>query len=188
MTEREYGLGQGKVYPASAARHLLNPARRLVQPASLAARASGVRPGDRVLELGCGPGYFSPSLARRVPGGRLVLFDLQPEMLHHARRRMRGAAADAVCGDGTMLPFAEGVFDVVFVSAVLGEIPDRDAALSEARGVLCDGGRLVILETFGDPDRIPAGELTRLVTSSGFEAERRRRVGWSYLAAFTRVV
>ena len=117
-----------------------------------------------------------------------MLFDLQPEMLHHARRRMRGAAADAVCGDGTMLPFAEGVFDVVFVSAVLGEIPDRDAALSEARGVLCDGGRLVILETFGDPDRIPAGELTRLVTSSGFEAERRRRVGWSYLAAFTRVV
>jgi SAM-dependent methyltransferase len=55
----------------------------------------GLDPAARVLELGPGPGYFSVELARRLPEGRLALFDLQPEMLDKAR----SALARAGCHD-----------------------------------------------------------------------------------------
>ncbi|MCZ7535687.1 MAG: class I SAM-dependent methyltransferase [Acidimicrobiia bacterium] len=186
MSERQYGYGRGKVYPASAARGLLNPARRLVQPRSSIARRTGARPADSLLELGCGPGYFSGHLGRLVPDGRLILFDLQPEMLLHARRHAGGAGTGLVAGDALDLPFARGAFDVVFISAVLGEIPDPVGALREIHRVLRSGGRLLVVEVRGDPDRIAPAALSSMVTDVGFAAESRRGRGWSYTATFVR--
>ncbi len=186
MTERQYGYGRGKIYPASAARGLLNPARRLVQPRSSIARQTGARPTDSLLELGCGPGYFSRSLARRVPEGRAILFDLQPEMLQHAARRTRGESVPLVAGDALLLPFADKSFDIVFVSAVLGEIPDPVGALREMRRVLRGGGRLFVVEVRGDPDRIRPESLRAMVAGEGFEPERHRHSGWSYTSSFVR--
>ena len=50
--------------------------------------ALGLTGAERVLELGPGPGFFSVEIARRLTDGRLDLFDLQPEMLEKARRRL----------------------------------------------------------------------------------------------------
>jgi len=104
MSARRYGLGKGAVYPAAQARHILLPARHAMHPPRRLARRTVVRPDAAVLELGCGPGWFSPALADRVPQGRLHLADLQPDMLRMARERAPSATATAV--DALALPSA----------------------------------------------------------------------------------
>jgi ubiquinone/menaquinone biosynthesis C-methylase UbiE len=187
-TPRRFGMGKGAVYPHQKARMLLNPLRRFVQsPERLAARLD-LAPGAWVLELGPGPGYFSPAIAQRIPDGRLVLFDLQAEMLAMARHRLRAAACPnfaAVQGDALALPFAAAAFDAAVLVAVLGEVPHPDQCLAEVRRVLRAGGLLCVSETRGDPDRIPYGRLEAMAVAAGFLAEPGRRGrGWTYTARF----
>ena len=85
---RDFGLGRGKVFPAYKAKSLLNPARRLVQSPGRTVAAMGLTADARVLEVGSGPGFFSPSIAAAMPEGQLVLVDLQAEMLVFARARL----------------------------------------------------------------------------------------------------
>ena len=113
------------------------------------------QPGERLLELGVGTGYYSCELAEWVaPGGTLELFDLQQKFLDHT---MRAASARGLTnlvptqGDATRLPYETASIDAVILTAVLGEIPDRQAALRESRRVLKPTGRLVVGELLGDP-------------------------------------
>jgi ubiquinone/menaquinone biosynthesis C-methylase UbiE len=173
------GMGRGKVYPAEAARHLLNPLRRLVQPPSRVVRAMQLRPADRVLELGCGPGWFSPTIAAAVPSGWLTLCDLQPEMLAIATERTAAFPhVTAQAADATALPFASGSFDLALVATMLGEVPDRGACLAEVHRVLVDGGVLAVSETRRDSDFIELDELEALAAAQGFAfVDRRGCVG-----------
>ena len=105
MTDQvEFGLGKGKVFPHQKARSLLHPVRRLIQSPQALVRWIGLRGDETVLELGCGPGYFSIALRDATPHGRLVLFDLQPEMLSMAVERtgIRSGLA-AVTGNAVAL-------------------------------------------------------------------------------------
>jgi ubiquinone/menaquinone biosynthesis C-methylase UbiE len=129
------------------------------------------QPGERLLELGVGTGYYSCELAEWVaPEGTLELFDLQQEFLDHTMR----AAADRgltnltqTQGDATQLPYEDNSIDGVIFTAVLGEIPDRAAALNEIHRVLKPDGRLVVGELFGDPHFTSRGSLERLGTEAG---------------------
>lgn len=164
-------FGRG-TYPHQLAFALLFPGRGLVlSPRALADRLE-LRPDDRVLELGPGPGYFSPEVARRLPRGRLELFDLQVEMLRKADRRLRRAGLanfGLTRGSGERLPYQEAVFDVVFLVAVLGEVPDPPACLASVARVVRAGGRVLVAELPGDPDAIPRDELRRLGEAAGLE-------------------
>jgi ubiquinone/menaquinone biosynthesis C-methylase UbiE len=112
-------------------------------------------PGERVLEIGPGTGYYTLDLAQWVePDGMVEVFDIQQEMLDHTMRRagQRGLAnVSATRGDATGLPYEDDSFDAALLVAVLGEIPEGDAALRELRRVLKPGGRLIVGELFGDP-------------------------------------
>lgn len=112
-------------------------------------------PGERLLEIGVGTGYYSLDLAEWVgPDGTLELFDLQQEFLDHVMGRApeRGLAnLVPTQGDATALPYEDASMDAVILTAVLGEIPDTAAALGEIRRVLEPSGRLVVGELFGDP-------------------------------------
>jgi SAM-dependent methyltransferase len=112
-------------------------------------------PGERVLEVGPGTGYYTLDLAEWVgPEGAVEIFDLQQEMLDHTMRRAseRGLAnVHPTQGDATSLPHDDESFDAAVLITVLGEIPDGDAALRELGRVLRPGGRLVVGELFGDP-------------------------------------
>ena len=94
--------------------------------------------GDTALELGPGPGYFSIEASRMIgPTGRLLCLDIQPGMAVILRERLRAEGSDGqlVVGDAIQLPLAGGSVDKAFLVAMLGEIPDRPAALAELRRV-----------------------------------------------------
>jgi len=182
---REYGLDRGKVFPAANAKSLLNPLRRLVQSPRRTVASIGLNEHSHVLELGCGPGFFSPYLARSVPNGRLVLADLQAEMLVLARDRVtEGARPVFVQADGSVLPIADGSLDAVFIATVLGEIPDKTACLTDVRRILRTGGTLAIAETRRDSDFIAISDLRALVEPCGFEFTAQRGIRWQYVARF----
>ena len=185
----EFGVGRGKVFPASKARSLLNPARRLVQSPGRVVDALGVAPGARVLEIGCGPGYFSPTLASAIPEGQAVLADLQFEMLQLARQRMpTNDNVRFVQLDATRLPFGSATFDAVLIVLMLGEVPDRERCLSECRRVLRPEGVALFAESRRDGDFIKRAELRSLVEPCGFELEQFRGWSWEYTARFRAVL
>ena len=74
--------------PAQAAWVLDNPLRRLISPRGPVLEWAGLRPGMDVLEIGPGPGYFTPALATRVAPGRVYAVELQPGMMVRLRRKL----------------------------------------------------------------------------------------------------
>jgi ubiquinone/menaquinone biosynthesis C-methylase UbiE len=149
-------------------------------------------PGERLLEIGVGTGYYSHDIAKWVgPDGRLELFDLQQEFLDHV---MRGAAERGLQnlvptrGDATALPFEDASLDAVILTAVLGEIPDRSAALAEIRRVLKPGGRLVVGELFGDPHFTTRASLERMGAEAGLSLQERSGNWFGYFGRLSPVV
>ena len=143
-------------------------------------------PGERLLEIGVGTGYYSLDLARWVgPDGRLELFDLQQEFLDHVMRAAAEHDLDnlvAPHADATALPFEDASVDAVILTAVLGEIPDRAAALTEIRRVLKPDGRLVVGELFGDPHFTTQASLARLGAEARLRLEERSGNWFGYFA------
>jgi ubiquinone/menaquinone biosynthesis C-methylase UbiE len=129
------------------------------------------QPGERLLEIGVGTGYYSCDLAEWVaPEGTLELFDLQQEFLDHVMRAAGERGLSNLTpnrGDATRLPYGNGSIDGVVLTAVLGEIPDGDAALREIRRVLKPDGRLVVGELFGDPHFTTRASLERMGAEAG---------------------
>jgi SAM-dependent methyltransferase len=161
--------GRG-MYPVEYARWLLNPLRYLIMPPGRIIDRLQLAPTDRVLEVGCGPGFFSPAIARELSAGHLTIFDAQTPMLNMAQQRLekqRLTNLSSVCGSGDSLPFADAGFDVAFMITVLGEVPDRAAAVREAARVLRPGGRFSSTEAVGDPDRVKQTELDELAALAG---------------------
>lgn len=128
-----------------------------------------------MLEVGCGPGYFSLEVSRHVPRGHLLLVDLQQGMLDIAMRRIKRAGltnAECMRADVTALPLEAGSFDVVFLVWVLGEVKDIPACLGEVRRVLKPGGLLSITEQSVTPDFVPLAALREYAEQIGFMLER----------------
>ncbi len=142
--------------------------------------------GERILELGVGTGYYTLDLAGWVSGeGTLEIFDLQREMLEHAMKRAEEhgvANVVATEGDATALPYEDSSMDAVVLTAVLGEIPDRAAALAQIARVLRPGGRLVVGELLGDPHFTSPGEVERLGRDAGLRLEERSGPWVGYFA------
>lgn len=107
-------------------------------------------PGDRVLDLAAGTGTSSEPFVSR--GARVVPCDFSLGMLRVGKRAR--PALPFTAGDGTRLPFADGVFDAVTISFGLRNVVDPLAGLREMRRVTRPGGRLVVCE-FSHPTWAP---------------------------------
>jgi ubiquinone/menaquinone biosynthesis C-methylase UbiE len=181
-------IGTPRLYDLSVA--LLYGGRRRRAYRSLLAAAQ-VQRGDRVLDVGSGPGYFARILAAEVgPEGTVVGIDAAPEMTEYANRK---AARLSNCrfqlGTAESLAFPDAGFDVVVSSLVLHHLPEeaRLQAVREMKRVLRPGGTLLLAE-FRIPERgiwrwlaaltghedmerrVPA--LEPLITGAGFEELR----------------
>ena len=165
--------GRGGPIPVRQAPMLLHPLRNRFMPARKTLGRMGLRAGQTVLELGPGPGYYTIEASRMVgESGRILCVDLQPGMLELLARRLSENAvanAEMIVADATRLPLADACVDLAFLVTVLGEVPDRPAALAELRRVLKPGGTLAFTETLGDPDYVFQGSLRDLGRAMGFQ-------------------
>jgi ubiquinone/menaquinone biosynthesis C-methylase UbiE len=145
-----------------------------------------LRPGQRVLEIGPGPGRLLIPAAKRVaPEGKAVGIDIQPGMIRRLERRASEAGLtnlEAILGDATQPHVPEASFDLVWLCAALGEIPDRSAALAQAYRALKPGGILSISEMIGDPHYQRQSVVRQLAEAVGFRP-RSVRGGWSLFTA-----
>jgi ubiquinone/menaquinone biosynthesis C-methylase UbiE len=143
-----------------------------------------------VLEVGPGTGYYSLNVADwLLPGGQLDIFDLQQQMLDHTSGRALEAGLTNIVparGDARKLPYPDATFDGAYLTAVLGEIPDQDAALRELSRVLKPGGRLVVGELFGDPHWVSPKRLRERAQGAGLNFNERAGTALGYFMRFSR--
>ena len=110
------------------------------------ARRVPVREGMRLLEVACGTGILTRHLRARLPSSaRFVATDLNPPMLDHARLKLKDVAGiEWQPADACVLPFEDASFDVLVCQFGLMFVPDKPAALREARRALVRGGTLLL--------------------------------------------
>lgn len=125
---------------------------KFLQSDEAAARRRGIgalelQPGDRVLEVGCGPGTNFPYLFERIGRrGELFAGDISPSMIAVARRRevVAPARRHLFLLNGARLPFADRSFDAVLQIGTINRFPDIAAALAEMARVTKHGGKIVV--------------------------------------------
>lgn len=154
---------------------------------AIAAAALGMREGESLLELGCGPGHALQGLLRLQHLARVIGIDWSEAMLSQAARRNRQALEAGrlvlIRGDFAKLPFIDEIADAVLAVNVV-YFMQGSAALREAHRVLRKGGRIVVYATderamrrwpFAGPDThrlFHHDELAALLVSAGFPRDR----------------
>lgn len=130
---------------------------------------------SRVLEVGCGPGFFSVEVARKVTNGQLILADIQPEMLDIAKKRLKRKGlsnVDFYLCSGDTFSFSDNSFDAIFLVTVIGEVESKEAYIREFYRMLKPTGVLSFSELIMDPDRMTMEEITTLVSKHNFRLHK----------------
>ena len=174
--------------PEFAANIIDNPVRRLIQPPEKMPIRHGVKPDMKVLEVGPGNGTYTVATARAVgDGGQVVSIDIEPKMIKRVIKRIQEEGInniDAQVADVFDLPFEEGTFDLIYMIAVIGEIPTPERALSEFYRVIKPTGNLAFSELLMDPDYPLATNLVQLAESVGFQLKNNLGGFVSYTVEF----
>ena len=139
-------------------------ARDMVRRRELVREALGAQAGERILDVGCGPGFFMAEILEEVgPEGRVTGVDTSAPMLALASARIGSRDnAELVEAPATELPFDDGVFDAALSVQVLEYVDDVGRVLAELHRVVRPGGRVVLWDVdwatasmhSGDPERM----------------------------------
>jgi SAM-dependent methyltransferase len=154
--------------------------------------------GQRLLDLGCGPGTITLDLARLVAPGEVVGLDREQRPLAEARVAAANAGVTNVCfilGDAYRLGFPDRSFDVVHAHQVLQHLRDPVAALAEMRRVCASGGWIAVRDAdyaamtwYPDDERLHRWLALYRAVARGNRAEPdagRRLVSWARAAGLT---
>jgi arsenite methyltransferase len=158
MTQLSFDAATAKALERAYHKRDMIRRRRHVRAALAAA------PGERILDIGCGPGFYVRELLDEVgEAGSIVAVDASPDMLGLARHRCEGHGNVTFReGNATALPVDDGDFDAALCVQVMEYVPDAPAALAEIYRALRPGGRALIWDVCwgtawwhsADPDRM----------------------------------
>lgn len=161
--------------------------RRGYQDPLTISRDIGVRRGMTVVDMGCGPGFFTLPLASLVGAkGSVYAVESNPTMLRHLRSNtrksgLRGRVVRIVRADVSQTGIPAACADVVLLVRILHDIEDKKAFLTEVRRVCKPGGRVVDLDwkkvksmKHGPPYEIKLskGESSQIMKENGFSLTR----------------
>ena len=164
-----------------------------------------IEPGMHVVDLGCGDGYFTAAIARRVGAGRVIGFDLDPILLEQARAAcVPYGHSDWVLGDAMELSrLIPAPVDYILIANTFHGVPDPTALAREIAAVLKPPGRFAIVNwhpiareqtpVLGQPRgprtelRMSAAQTQAVVEPAGFALETQVELPpYHYAAIFTR--
>ena len=175
----------------SHAKHLLNPLRHLIQSPKKLVKKLSPEQDYTILELGPGPGFFSAELAYSVPKGKLILIDIQQEMLDFARLRLQKnniLNVEYIKADAKKLPLENETVDIAMLMGMFGEVPEPKNCLEELYRILKPNGIISITEVkFGDPDYIPQEELINMVEKEQFIIDKKYSDWFQYTINFKKL-
>lgn len=140
---------QAHVCPHQISFFLDNWIRRLIQP-PVKIVGSYIQEGDTVIDMGCGPGYFTIDMARMVgPEGRVVAVDIQTKMLDRVRKKAQkhGVAERIVyhTADTDHIGLKQTA-DFILAYYMIHETPDMRNTLQALKNLLKDGGKMLVVE------------------------------------------
>lgn len=177
------------VCPASRAGTLGSPLRRLIQsPEKIV--GPYIRSGDRVLDIGCGPGYFTRSMARMVGDeGCVIAADLQDEMLSILKQKAQedGLLSRIVfhrTGKDSLKLNRDknGPIDFALAFYVVHEVPDAIGLFDEVFSLLKQGGGMLVVEPRFHVGQKSFEEMLDLAKKAGFKLEGEPKVFFSRTA------
>ncbi|CAM3456237.1 class I SAM-dependent methyltransferase [Halomonas lysinitropha] len=170
-------------------------------------RALCIEPGMKVVDLGCGDGYFTAAIARQVGKGHVVGFDIDPVMLEQAQAACEGMSnCSWLLGDAmTLSRLLAAPADYVLIANTFHGVPDKTALAREVAAALKPDGRLAIVNWYalqreqttvlGQPRgpktsmRLSPEQTRTVVEPAGFKLEKRVDLPpYHYGAIFTRIV
>lgn len=140
---------KNRVCPVERAGHLDTRTRRWIQNPRKILKPH-VKEGMTVLDVGCGPGFFTVEMARMVgDSGRVIAVDLQEGMLQIVRDKVKGSELEEritlkKCEENTIAVTEE--VDFVLLFYVVHEIPDKDKLFKEVEEILSEQGKVLIVE------------------------------------------
>ena len=179
------------IFPHQFAFTLLIPLRNIFLSPKQVIKRLELRDDMHILEVGPGPGYFSFKVAQKLTLGRLVLADIQQEMLDYAQKRLERKNITNIeyyhC-DGVNFNFPDASFDRIYMVTVIGEVENKAVYFQEFRRLLKTDGILSISEQAGDPDKMTIEELQEIASESGFEFHKMYGTKRNYTLNFVKTV
>jgi ubiquinone/menaquinone biosynthesis C-methylase UbiE len=171
-----------QVCPACLIAMLETPLRRaLHKPEKLLAGL--VTPGMTVLDIGCGPGYFTLGIARQVgPQGRVIAVDVQPEMLGRVRLHAEKEGLLERIRLHQCTPTSIGLnetFDFALAFWMVHEVPDREALMGGVYHLLNPGGCLLVVEPKMHVTQASFEETLQVAAMVGFRSMGERKIAIS---------
>jgi ubiquinone/menaquinone biosynthesis C-methylase UbiE len=188
-------IAQTMHYPGAP--WLMRESRQREEDCRLLLEALAITPGQRICDLGCGNGFYTLELARRVgPEGLVYAVDIQPEMLRMLARRAAEAGLTnirPILGTAIDPRLPEGDVDLVLCVDVYHEFSHPEQMLARIRESLADGGQVVLAEFRGEDPAVPIKPLHKMTKAqvraelepAGFRLVREfDRLPWQHLLFF----